>query len=85
MKIKLTIIIILFSSILAFSQTKSFNNNFEQEKIKVERTKKIRRVTKVAIGVIICTFFQIPAIPVVAAFAITEIISDKNNTNEKQS
>ena len=85
MKIKLTIIIILFSSILAFSQTKSFNNNFEQEKIKVERTKKIRRVTKVAIGVIICTLFQIPAIPVVAAFAITEIISDKNNTNEKQS
>jgi len=77
MKTKLGIMLIVCSSLLSFSQTVYFDNNkFEQEKVKAEKTKKIRRVTKVAVGVVVCTFFQIPAIPVVAAFAITEIISD---------
>lgn len=73
---------VLFCVISSWSQSgKIPTTELEREKYKIERTKKIRRFTKVAIGVVLCTIFEIPAIPVIAIFAITEII-DSHETNE---
>jgi hypothetical protein len=66
----------------SWSQAKQIpSKELEKEKYKIERTKKIRRFTKVSIGVVLCTIFEIPAIPVIAIFAITEIM-DSRETNE---
>ncbi len=54
------------------------------EKIKVERNKSIRRATKATIGIVLFTVFEVPAIPVVAAFAISEILSDTKNTSNNE-
>jgi hypothetical protein len=78
----LNIVFVLCGISASFSQPIS-EVSFEKEKIKIERAKNIRRATKVAIGVVVCSFFEIPAIPVIAVFAISEIANDKNKEQRR--
>jgi hypothetical protein len=81
-RVTINILFIFCSFISSFSQAIGDSKLLKQENEKFERKKRIGRVVRAAVGVVVFTLFEVPAIPIVAAFAISEIIADTNQNKQ---